>query len=339
MSIEVESTTDSKETVDAVNEAEVKADGGSVSDDTEEIEELSESDTEEQDGESDDTEEDDADDGDTEEDDGEEAETDEDGEGDGEEAEEDDAAQAKDGRKNRQKGLKKRFGKLVSRLNEKDQRILELEQALAAKQKPQDQEQTQSQQAPSATGEPEPDDFETLEEYTKALTKWNFEQFKKEQEQTQQVSAAQAQAQATYQEHAKRAQAYAKENEDFLPMIDDLGAAGFEPSIALQELIFTSEVGPQVFYELAKDPEKLERINSMSFGAAAKEIGKIESRIEAKQAKKPSKKVKKSKAPKPLKPAGRSSSKSIGKSTDEEGLDFAEYERRREAELARRKRA
>lgn len=96
-----------------------------------------------------------------------------------------------------------------------------------------------------------------------------------------------------------------KEIEDYDDAIEEASAIPVQKSVA--EAILTSEYGPNLRYYLATHPDEAQNLNNMSSGAAARQIGKIESKIEAdilakKDVKTESPVKKVSSAPAPIRP-------------------------------------
>lgn len=104
-------------------------------------------------------------------------------------------------------------------------------------------------------------------------------------------------------------------------------------SLTVQEVILASDNGPELMYELAKNPEEYARICKLPAVQAARELGKFEARISSSQdTKKETKQLTKTKAPPPIKPVG-SKASSVTKSPDD--MDFQEFKRWREAQIRR----
>jgi hypothetical protein len=108
----------------------------------------------------------------------------------------------------------------------------------------------------------------------------------------------------------------------------------------------TSEVGPDIAYYLANNPEEAEKIAKMPALATAKALGKLEDKLEAqlkasgqnKQSKgeqKPAQESKKTetpvtKAPKPITPVNASGA-SGGSAKDPEKMSYQEFKKWRES--------
>ena len=124
---------------------------------------------------------------------------------------------------------------------------------------------------------------------------------------------------------AAKLDAVSEELPDFKDVVGK-SKANVEPHVA--SVIIESDLGPKLFYHLAKNPEELEKINGMSERQAIKEIAKLELMLETKK----TPEVRVSKAPEPIKPV--SSQKGVvSKSPDQ--MSLKEYQAMRRAEGAR----
>jgi hypothetical protein len=91
-----------------------------------------------------------------------------------------------------------------------------------------------------------------------------------------------------------------KEIEDYDDAIAEAADIPVQGSVA--DAILSSDIGPHLRYYLATHPDEAETLNSMSAGAAARQIGKIEAKLESEIAVKKTAKKKVSGAPPPVKP-------------------------------------
>lgn len=96
-----------------------------------------------------------------------------------------------------------------------------------------------------------------------------------EREQTKQRETTAAERKAKWTERAKE---FSKDHPDFEERVygEDV-----EFSDAVAEAIADSEVGPQLAYHLAQNPEEARRISKLSAAAAGREIGKLEAKLSA----------------------------------------------------------
>lgn len=129
----------------------------------------------------------------------------------------------------------------------------------------------------------------------------------------------------TFAAHEDRVAAYKEKVEDFnevaygahiLPIMQDA------PYLA--QLVVESDQSPEIAYHLGSNPEVAEKIAAMPMHLAAKEIGKIEARLE--KAPKPKNK---SKAPTPIKPVKGKDAGAVERSAEDMSMD--EYAAARKA--------
>lgn len=189
-------------------------------------------------------------------------------------------------------------------------------------------------------GRPRPEDFETHLEFMEKLTDWKLDQREQAKKADDHKAKLKADQQALEKAHFAREKAFAEKTADYAEVLKDVDHfKGASPTLA--EIIGTSEIGPELMYELAKNPEEYERINALPPIAAAREMGKIESRIASlsSDAQKPEPK-KQTKAPPPIAPVS-SKGGSVAKSIHEIAASGsqAEYEAARLKQLAARKSA
>lgn len=165
-----------------------------------------------------------------------------------------------------------------------------------------------------ATGEPKQGDFESYEDYIRALGRYEATQVltkaqKEAQEREQQV-ASQRQAGELQRLAATRVAAGQKEFPDFDAVVNEAVADGLiEPGSELHMAIIESDMGHKVAYHLAKNPDEAERIAALPPRALAREIGKLEAKLAVAPAPKPK--------PAPIEPVGGKASKPSGLSDDE----------------------
>lgn len=244
---------------------------------------------------------------------------------DGEESEQKEDDEIKDDKPKKKGGFKKRIERFQKQLSAKDQEIEFLRQQIS-KGLPKD-EPKQSIKT-EAEGKPKPSDYETHEEYIDALTDWKIEVKEKEIQTKQRETQAKTEYQKQVDSFQTKVSDFSKTKEDFQEVIEDVDDISM--SIAVQESILSSDIGPELMYELAKNRSEYERINSLSPLAAAREIGKIESKLIRESSSK--KEIKTTKAPAPLKPIGKSASK-ITKSIFDPNLSQKEYEELRAKQM------
>ncbi|NJM09332.1 MAG: hypothetical protein HC883_00070 [Bdellovibrionaceae bacterium] len=233
------------------------------------------------------------------------------------------------GLKTKKPGFVKRIDKLTKRLSEKD-RELEYWREQALKGTPQEPTESTPQTKQASSERPKSEDFDTHEAYVEAVADWKVEQRFKAQEAKAKETSLQGEFQRQRDEYKTRATAFAKENPDFVEAVNAVDDIPL--SVTVSNAILKH--GPELAYELAKDPEELERICALSVLDAAEAIGEIRARMKAsKTESKPETRI--TKAPKPLTPIA-SKSASVKKSLSDPNLSQREYERMREEQESRR---
>lgn len=310
MSIKVESTTDSKETVAAVmagTEGKVEETKAAPAPEAGETVEASAASSAE-------------------------------GAGEGEEpkaaAEGDDFEESEEGSSDEQKpkkkgGFKKRIDKLNAKLSTAEQEKEFWRQEALKKTQGQPVKEAVSQKV--AEGKPKADDFATHEEFVEALTDWKVEQKDKERDLKSRQSALKAESEKQINSHVERVKAFATSHDDFEEVMESVDDISVSPTV--QELILGSEQGPELMYELAKNRAEFERITQLAPLAAAREVGKIEARLKKQEA---AIETKTTKAPRPINPVGGKASSGSKKSIYDENLTQKEYEKLRAEQLAQR---
>lgn len=249
------------------------------------------------------------------------------------EGDEDEDDAAEEGEKSKKRnGFKRRVDKLNKRIAEREREVEYWRNiALKAKSQEPQQEKPQAPKQIDTSKKPNPDDFETHEEFIEALTDW-VEQKLKEHQSRMEAESIQSERRQMLEAHKARVKEFAAKHEDFDEVMEDVADVPVGP--ALYEIVVASEVGPQVLYELAKNRSELERINSMPAHLVGLEVGKLIATISSSETK--PKKKQTTKAPKPLSTVGGKSTGSVAKSIYDPNISFKEYERLR-AEQERRR--
>lgn len=173
-------------------------------------------------------------------------------------------------------GVAKRIGKLLSEKRAAEQRAEDAERRLASGSQP----ATDKAQPPAAPQQPQPGkpiaaSFESYEAYVEALTDWKVEQSN--------VQRSQREAAQKTAENWKTRSADARTAHPDYDQV--LAEAESTPiSRAMHETIAESDLGPELVYFLAKNPDDAARISTLPPLAAAREIGKLEATLSAKPA-------------------------------------------------------
>lgn len=130
--------------------------------------------------------------------------------------------------------------------------------------------------------EPNPDDFKTVGEYTRALTKYEVAKAAKQAGEASKAQSEQDRAKAAAEEvagtFATRQQEFMKATPDYEEVVGDSELD--MPNAGMQYLV-ESEMGPQLAYHLAKHPDEAERLSSLSPTRVIAELGKLEARLES----------------------------------------------------------
>jgi hypothetical protein len=230
-------------------------------------------------------------------------------------------------------GFQKRIDKL-SKAKAAAEQEREYWRQEALKNSPQQTEKESVETRITNDGEPNADDFDDHIDYVKAVARYEYNQAKLKDETDRKQNELKSKHENKLNEHSKRVMAFAETVDDFEDVVEDIGQ-DYLFSPALSELILESDIGPQVLYSLGKDMKELERINSLSPLAAAREFGKLEARLSKTSEETPKEKQTKptTKAPAPLKTVG---TKSSGMKKSLEDMTQKEYERERERQIASR---
>ena len=174
-------------------------------------------------------------------------------------------------------------------------------------------------------GEPKIEDFQNLDEYVAAKAEYvadrklaaAFEQREAKQRETETAKSQQAQA----EQWSKRMASAAEKTPDLYEVIESASAP---LTRAMADAIMDSDLGPQVAYYLAQNPEEAERLSGLSASSVARAIGRIEAKLESESLKT------KSAAPKPVDPVGSraAAAKDPGRMSDEEYAKWRKSGRR-----------
>lgn len=157
---------------------------------------------------------------------------------------------------------------------------LEAEKRAEALEKENNELKQKSRPAPAAEKvQPKPEDFTTVAEYTDALTDWKVDRKFAEREQQQIEAQARAQAEANDKAFKARLAATMKEIPDYQEVVDGTDAIARHHIL---NYLLESEVGPKLQYHLAKHPDVLDRLNSLSPIKAIAELGKLEDKLDTK---------------------------------------------------------
>lgn len=223
-------------------------------------------------------------------------------------------------------GFQKRIERFQKKISDKD---LEIEhwKREALKSKPTENIEQPQYENLTLKEKPKAEHFESHEEYVDALTDWKIEQKEKDREVKLQHLKLKSEYENRVQTFQSKVAEFSIINNDFQEVVSEVDDIPL--SLEIQEAILSSDFGPNIMYELAKNREELQRISRLSGISAAREIGKIEAQFNRDNSKSNSVQDRKiTKAPPPIIPVGSKNSARIEKSPDE--MSFQEYKKWRE---------
>lgn len=203
-------------------------------------------------------------------------------------------------------------------------------------------QQMQAAQAQPAAKEldprPQRTQFVSDEDYQEALTDWKVDQKLAERQQEEQQARINASQQQMADNWQRRLDLAKKDLTDF---DDVVGKSEIDLPNHLYVAVVESDLGPQLAYYLAQNPDEARLLRGMSPTAALRMLGRLEDRLapekaEPKKEEKPkAAEPEKSKAPPPIDPL-RDASTPVEKTTDK--MTYAEYKAYRQAQMKGRKR-
>jgi hypothetical protein len=203
--------------------------------------------------------------------------------------------------------LEKRFSELTKQreaARQEAQREREAREALEARLQALEKSSQPQQASEQPDEEPQPHQFSDAFEYAKALAEFTAEKALKERDKQEAQRKADEEKQKVMTVWAQKVEAAKAELPDFDDMIQ---SSDVVVNDAVRDAILESDVGPQLLYHLAENPEIAEKLSTSSVSSALRQLGKLEAKlekvVETQPETKPSKPVaKKSNAPEPIKP-------------------------------------
>ena len=131
---------------------------------------------------------------------------------------------------------------------------------------------------PEPDGEPQPGDFTDAIQYARALAKF-------EAKKAVEADRAERQADTDRQERQKTLDAFNKRVEEaksYIPDWEEMvnSATDLKVSDEVRDSVVESDVGPEILYFMATNPEFVQKLGSMSTRKALIEIGKLEAKLE-----------------------------------------------------------
>ena len=157
------------------------------------------------------------------------------------------------------------------------------------------------QEPTEADPKPKPEQFSDMFEYAEALAEWTADKKIQEQKVKEAAQKAEQERQKLLDTWSTRVQDFRAKTPDFDDMV---GSADVVVSNEVRDAIFESDVGPQILYHLAENPDVAKKIQGMTPIGALRMIGKLEAKFEepAQPQTQRETTVKTSKAPPPINP-------------------------------------
>lgn len=224
--------------------------------------------------------------------------------------------------------LEKRFSELTKQREDarrEAQQARDAAAALEAKVKEYEAKLAPPAPAKDADAKPTPQQFNDAFEYAEALAEWSAENALRNRDKAEQEKRAQAERDKVVKAwEAKQAEARSKLSD----YEDVVASSTVNVSDQVREAILESDVGPELVYYLAKNPDIAESLASKSVVSALREIGKLEAKLSGE---KPSEKpvVTPSKATAPITPIR--ATKAVETALASDGEFHGTYEQWKEA--------
>ena len=186
----------------------------------------------------------------------------------GDKEEDDDAAPAKGKGGSRQRRIDR-----LTRENEELKRQVAEKSVMPAQDKP-------SEPARPA-GEPKLEDFRTLEEYQKTLTKWVIAEDKRERAEAEARAAVEQTLRAEQDGWKAKEQSARKAHDDYDDVMDAVQIPAGPGVLAARQALLEDEHGAELLYYLGKHPKELERIAALTPASAVMAIGRLSASFES----------------------------------------------------------
>ena len=234
--------------------------------------------------------------------------------------------------------LERRFSEITKQREEarkEAQREREAREALEARLKALEQSSQPQKASVEPEDEPQPHQFSDAFEYAKALAEFTAEKALKERDRQEVERKAAEERQKVMDAWAQKVEAAKAELPDFDDMIQSSDVVVTDP---VRDAILESDIGPQILYHLAENPEIAEKLAKASVSSALRQLGKLEAKLEKAVEEQPEKQpskpvVKKSNAPEPIKPL-RGSSAATDIPVDSDGQFHGTYQQWKAARMA-----
>jgi hypothetical protein len=148
---------------------------------------------------------------------------------------------------------------------------------------------------------PDPAQFNDAIEYAEALAEWTTDKRMRERDQADLARKVEAEQSRMRQKFQERLDTAKSEMPDYEDMIASSDVSVSQP---VTDAIIESDVGPQILYYLAENPEFARGLAEKSITSQLRAIGRLEAKFEPSEAPKPAIKpvAKRSNAPAPINP-------------------------------------
>ncbi len=230
----------------------------------------------------------------------------------------------------------KRFDKLTREKSELErEKDLWKKQALEGKAPTDDKAKTDTKKDTEGKAKPKADDYDTHDAYVEALTDWKLDERLAKQEREAKDTEERKRITKLDEDWKKQKDAARDHYDDFDDVINNEEI--LVPNI-VADTFLNSPIGAHIAYWWGSHPEKVEELIKLSPVALAREMGKIEDRIERQlEAAKEKETIKSTDAQKKEKPAPITPLKGKGNvqsapDLDDPKIDFKDYEKQRTAE-------
>ena len=152
-----------------------------------------------------------------------------------------------------------------------------------------------------ADPKPKAEQFSDMFEYAEALADWTADKRFKEEKAKEVAAKVEQERAKTMETWANRVNDFRGKTPDFDEMVQ---SADVVVSNEVRDAIFDSDVGPQILYHLAENPDVASKLQGMTAIGALRMIGKLEAKFEQPEtvSKPRETAVKTSKAPPPINP-------------------------------------
>jgi len=147
---------------------------------------------------------------------------------------------------------------------------------------------------------PDPSQFNDAIEYAEALAEWTADKKMRERDQAELARRAQEEQSRMRQKFQERLETAKQEMPDYEEMIASSDVSVSQP---VTDAIIESDVGPQILYYLAENPDFARGLAEKSITSQLRAIGRLEAKFEKSEPpSKPAPVAKKSNAPAPINP-------------------------------------